>query len=230
MEAKTAKSDFVTAMQNAMLEKFKELKKNLIPLYHKYRGYYDRKAFAQPLKVHSICLLLNSLLTTQSDFGSKSMQVWIPLFRVEKVLTSSNYIIRKVGTTYPQCVHRIRLRAIDPQHQPDDVEPIDPAKFQTVPLLRKYRSEPGFFDNYLPRILDDIQLESSGQNNDPISPARVQLSVPLGLHLAASLIPVAPIRTPPSVPLPVRQPTAAASTSTGPSARSTSGSSARSRM
>ena len=131
------------------------------------------------------------------------MQVWIPLYRVEKVLTNSNYIIRKVGTTYTQCVHRICLRAVDSQHQPDDVEPIDPVKFRTDPSLRNYRSEPGLFDDYLPRLLDDIQPESSGRNNDPISPAIVRLSVPLGLPLATAPIPVAPIMAPPPVPLPL---------------------------
>ena len=158
MEAVIAESDFVTAMQDAMLEKFKETKKNLFFSYHKYRGYNDQKALPQPLKVESFCLLLNPLLTTQSDFGSNSMQVWIPLYRVEKVLTNSNYIIRKVGTNYTQCVHRIRLRPVDPQHQPDDVDPIDPTKVQTDPSLGKYRSEPGLFDENLPKLLDEKLL------------------------------------------------------------------------
>ena len=51
-----------------------------------------------------------------------------------------------------------------------------------------------------------FQPESSGQNNDPISPARVRLSVPLGLPLAAAPIPVAPIMEPPPVPVPAIPP------------------------
>ena len=206
MGAVTAESHFVTAMQDAMLEKFKETKKNLISSYHKYRGYYDQKSLAQPLKVESFCLLLNPLLTTQSDFVSKSIQVWIPLYRVEKVLTNSNYIIRKVGTNYTQCVHRIRLRLVDPQHQPDDVDAVDPTKFQTDPSLGKYRSEPGLFDENLPKLLNEIQPDNIDENDQPAAPARIRLSVPFGaLAVGAAPAPVlisaAPI-VPPRPPSP----------------------------
>ena len=211
MESVTAESDFVTAMQDAMLEKFKETKKNLISSYHKYRGYYDQKALAQPLTVESFCLLLNPLLTTQSDFGSKSMQVWIPLYRVEKVLTNSNYIIRKVGTNYTQCVHRIRLRPVDPQYQPEDLNPIDPTKFQTDPSLGKYRSEPGLFDKNLPKLLDEIQPDNPDETDQPAAPARIRLSVPFGAPAVAAApapmpIPAAPIVVPLPVPVPVIPP------------------------
>ena len=91
-----------------MLEKFKETKDNIVASYYRYWRYYDVKALEQPLPLHSFCLLLNPLLTNQSDSRNNSLQVWIPLYRVEKVLTNSNYIIRKVGTNYTQCVHRIR--------------------------------------------------------------------------------------------------------------------------
>ena len=209
MEAVTSESDFVTVMQDAMLEKFKETKKNLISSYHKYRGYYDQKALAQPLKVESFCLLLNPLLTTQSDFGSTSMQVCIPLYRVEKVLTNSNYINRKVGTNYTQCVHRIRLKPVDPQHQPDDVDPIDPTKFQTDPSLGKYRSEPGLFDENLPKLVDEIHPDNCDENQQPAAPARI--TVPFGAPAVAAApapvpIPAAPIVAPLPVPVPVIPP------------------------
>ena len=150
-------------------------------------------------------------MTTQSDFGSKSMQVWIPLYRVEKVLTNSNYIIRKVGTNYTQCVHRIRLRPVDPQHQPDDVDPIGPTKFQTDPSLGKYRSEPGLFDENLPKLLDEIQPDNSDANDQPAAPARIRLSVPFGAPVVGAApapepIPAAPIVAPLPVPVPVIPP------------------------
>ena len=103
LEIATANADFVTALQDAMLEKFKETKDNIVSSYHRYRGYYDQKALAQPLVLHSLCLLLNPLLTNQSDTRNKSLQVWLPLYRVEKVLTNSNYIVRKVGTNHTVC-------------------------------------------------------------------------------------------------------------------------------
>ena len=109
MESIDAGSDFVKTLQDAMLEKYKDTQQNLITSYHRYRSYYDMKSEAQPLQLHSHCLLLNPKLTEQNDFGSKSMQVWLPLYRVEKVLTNSNYIVRKVGTNYTQWAYRIRL-------------------------------------------------------------------------------------------------------------------------
>ena len=61
MEALEVNSDYVTALQDAMLQKFSETKTRLIDSYHRYRGYYDQKATAKPLKLHSFCLLLNLL-------------------------------------------------------------------------------------------------------------------------------------------------------------------------
>ena len=116
------KSDFVIDLQDAMQEKFAENKSRLITSYHKYRKYYDQKADAHPLKLHEYCLVLNPKLTNQNDFASKSMQVWLPLYRIEKVLTNSNYLIRKVGTPFTQCVHRIRLRPYKPTEAPTDLD------------------------------------------------------------------------------------------------------------
>ena len=72
-------------------------------MYNKHRAYYDCKAEAKPLALFSYCLLFNPKLMTQSDFASKSLPIWLPLYRIEKILTNSNYIIRKVGTNYTQC-------------------------------------------------------------------------------------------------------------------------------
>ena len=93
--------------------------------------------------------------------------MWIQLYRVEKVLTNSNYILRKMGTNYTQCVYRIRLRPVLPQHQPEELENIDPSKFETDLSLGKYQSEP--------------------------APARIRLSEPLGGPAAA---PIAPATVP----------------------------------
>ena len=104
-----------------------------------------------------------------------------------------------MGTNYTQCVHRIRLRPVVPQHQPEDLENIDPSKFETDPSLGKYRSEPGLFDDSLPKLLDDIQTANGGQSNLPDAPARIRLSVPLGGPAAAPIAPAA-------VPIPAAAP------------------------
>ena len=62
----------------------------------------DPQTIAQTLKLPSFCLLLNRLVTTQSDLGSKSLQNWIQLYRVKFLKMKSNFIIWKVGTVYPE--------------------------------------------------------------------------------------------------------------------------------
>ena len=108
-------------------------------------------------------------------------------------------------------MHRIRLRPVDPQHQPDDVDPIDPAKFQTDPSLGKYRSEPGLIDENLPKLLDEIQPDKSDEKEQAAAPARIKLSVPFGMPAVAAApapvpIPASPIVAPLPVPVPVIPP------------------------
>ena len=195
-----------------MLEKFKETKDNIVSSYHRYRGYYDQKALAQPLVLHSFCILLNPLLTNQSDNRNKSLQVWLPLYRVEKVLTNSNYIVQKAGTNHTQCVHRIRLRPIKPQYPPEDIEPIDPKQFVIDPSLGKYRSEPGLFDDYLPRLLEDAQPQNDSEKPQT-APTTIRLTIPIGGPPAPVLTPpppaavMAPLRQPPAPPpVPIARP------------------------
>ena len=70
-------------------------KKNIIQSYHKYRSYFDKNANATPLLLHSYCLLFNPKITDQSAFAAKSVQLWLPLYRIEKTYTTSSYSIRK---------------------------------------------------------------------------------------------------------------------------------------
>ena len=137
-------SQFVIALQDAMNKKFSETKFKLTEMYNKYRAYYDCNAEAKPLALFSYFLLLNPKLMTQSDFASNSLPIWLPLYRIEKILTISNYIIRKVGTNYTQCVHRIRLRLVTPQGRIDDLTVISFENFQGDPTLGHYRGEPTF--------------------------------------------------------------------------------------
>ena len=106
--------DFVESLRDDMLKKFKNAKETLAKSLNRYRRYYDRKARTNPLKLHSRCLLLNPKLTKQSGFSPKLIGKWLALYRVEKVLTDSNCLIRKVVTNYTQIVHGMRLRPITP--------------------------------------------------------------------------------------------------------------------
>ena len=79
-------SDFVIEMQEAMQQKFARAYSRLINSYHQYRKLYDGNLLPHPLELHSYCLILYPKLTKGNDFRSKSMNVWLPLYRVEKVL------------------------------------------------------------------------------------------------------------------------------------------------
>ena len=133
----------------------------------------------------------------------KSLTKWLPLYRVETVLTHSNYIIRKVGTNYMQCVQRIRLRPIQPQYQVEDLTNINSSNFQLDPSTR-HVSEPSLFDNALPNLLQDKTF--TPEDEIPGTPAVVFCYQPRRLPPVASVPPAPP--PPPVVPqaLPVAQP------------------------
>ena len=97
--------------------KFKETHTNIIQAFHKYKAYYDRKAQASPLKVNDFFFLLNPENSTQSEKIPFNSFKWEGPYKIVKVLTQSNYIVRKVGTFRMQCVHRMRLRPFVP-HEP----------------------------------------------------------------------------------------------------------------
>ena len=137
-------------------------------MYNPCRAYYY-KAETQPLKQFSFCLL-NPKLMTQSDFSSKFLPIWLPLYRVEQVLTISNDIIRKGGRNYTQCVYRIRLRPVVPQYQVDDLTQIDPDNFQRDPMLGRFRGKPAIFDESIPTLLLSPSEEPCGVHNEEKPP------------------------------------------------------------
>ena len=186
-------SEYVFALQDAMKKKFSDTQQKLTDMYNKHRTYYDYKAEAKPLSLFSYCLLLNPKLMTQSDFASKSLPIWLPLYRIEKNLTNSNYIIREVGTNYTQCVHRIRLRPITPQSRIDDIPVIAFENFQRDPSLGQFRGEPELFDESLPSILEaPPQLISTPVVEDDPPPVTVSLHFPIAPAAAPAPGPVVP--------------------------------------
>ena len=156
--------EYVFALQNALNKKFVGTKLNLTKIYNKYRTYYDCKAEVEPLALFSYCLSLNPKLMTQSDFASKSLTIWLPLYRIEKNLTNSNYKIRKVGTIYTQPVQRIRLRPVTPQGRMDNLTVINFKNFQRDPTLGNYRGESTMFDESILSLLEPPTTVVATQN------------------------------------------------------------------
>ena len=99
------------------------------------------------MALHSYCLILEPKSVTQIDPLSKGKLKCLPLYRVEKVLTNSNYIVRKIGTNKTQCLHRMRLRPCQPQFDVEDLPDIIEQNFAPDASLTNENTEPKFFDN-----------------------------------------------------------------------------------
>ena len=112
----------VTGILDNMNKKFQQPHDNIIEAFHKYKNYYDRKAQASPLKVNDFTFLLNKRLSQQSDKIPFKEFKWEGPYKVVKVLSNSNYIIRKIGTLRTQCVHRMRLRPFTPNAPIEDIQ------------------------------------------------------------------------------------------------------------
>ena len=182
-----------------MNKKLSGTKFKLTEMFNKYRAYYDCKVEANPLALFSYGLLLNPKLMTQSDFASKSLPIWLPLYRIEKNLTNSNYIFRKVGTNYNQCVHRIRLRPVTPQGRIADLTVINFRKFQRDPPLGHYRGKPRLFDENIPSLLEPLNTVVSTQN---VTEGPPPVTVSLRFPIAPAPVPVGLAAAPAPIPLP----------------------------
>ena len=196
MDAVAVNSDFVNELQDAMMQKFGENKEKLTTAYLKYKKYYDQKASAKPIPEKFFCLLLNPKLLEQSTVLASRVQKRLPLYKVEKVLTDSNDLIRKVNTNYTQCAHRIRLKTIKPSETPEDLEVVNPVNFQPDPSKRQHM-EPELFDKHIPELINEQEKEIKQSTKVKQDPVKVTINVPLGGPLAG---PAA--AAPPAAPLP----------------------------
>ena len=136
---------------------------------------------------------MNPKLLEQPTVIASQVQKWLPLYKVEKVLTDSNYIIRKVNTNYTQCVHRIRLKPIKPSENPEDLEVVNSVNFQPDPSRRQHM-EPELFDKHIPELINEQEKEIKQSTKVKQDPVKVTKNVPLGGPLAepAAAAPLAP--------------------------------------
>ena len=79
--------------------KFRETRTNIIWAFHKYKAYYDRKAQASPLKVNDVAISLYPKISSQSEKLPFNSFKWEGPYKVVKILSHSNYIVLKVGTS-----------------------------------------------------------------------------------------------------------------------------------
>ena len=118
-------------------------------------------------------------------------------------MKNSNYIIRKVGTNYTQCVQRIRLRPVTPQGRIDDLTVINFENFRRDPSLGHYRGKPTLFDESIPSLLEPLTtvVATRTVTEDP-PPVTVNIRFPIApapvpVGLAAVVVhPIHPIPPP----------------------------------
>ena len=132
---------------------FGETKESLVLSFNQYRDYYDKRAKAFPLKVQEYCMLLNPQISNQHEKVGKLECKWTGIYRIEKVLTRSNYLIRRVNTNFTQIVHRVRLKPFKPQYKVEDIEVIDDKKYYEDPLIPDILKEPQLFDSQIEQIV-----------------------------------------------------------------------------
>ena len=98
--------DSIADIQSKLATLFSQTKENLVNPFNKYWEYYERKAKAAPLTLRDYCMLLNRKLSTEHDNISNLECKWTGLLRIERVLTRSNYLIRKLNRNNTQIVHK----------------------------------------------------------------------------------------------------------------------------
>ena len=113
-------TDFAEELLRRTKILYDKTKKNVMQSYIKYKRYFDKKAKASPLKEKDYCFILQPKADHQgSKIPFRDLR-WIGPYIVEKVLTNSNYIVRKLNTNKTQTLHRIRLRKYNPEKPPED--------------------------------------------------------------------------------------------------------------
>ena len=98
-------------------------------------------------------MLLNPQISNQHEKVGKLEFKWTGIYRIEKVFTRSNYLIRKVNTNFTQIVHRVRLKPFKPQYKVEDIKLIDDKSFCEDPLIPEVLKESQLFDCQVEHIV-----------------------------------------------------------------------------
>ena len=111
---------------------FRDVHKNAMQAYIKYKAYYDKKANASKLKQADYVFIIQP---KADDQGSKIPFTdfrWIGSYFIEKVLPNNNYLVRKIGTNKTQGLPRMRLRQFTPRQPLSDI-PVTQREWQPDP-------------------------------------------------------------------------------------------------
>ena len=109
-----------------------DVRRNAMQAYIKYEAYYDKKANASKLKKADYVFILQPKADNQGSKIPFTDFRWIGPYIIEKVLPNNNYLVRKIGTTKTQILHRMRLRQFTPRQQLSDI-PVTQREWQPDP-------------------------------------------------------------------------------------------------
>ena len=128
-------SQIVQYVLDETQQKFRDVRKNAMRAYFKYKAYYDRKAKASKLKERNYIYLLEPKAAHQ---GSKILfidfrKIWP--FIVEEALLDDNYLVREIGTDEMLVFYRMRLRLFTPRETIPDVQTTAQKKKPILKLL-----------------------------------------------------------------------------------------------
>ena len=111
---------------------FRDVRKNAMQAYIKYKAYYDRKANASNLKQADYVFILQPKADHRGSEIPFTDFRWIGPYIIEKVLPNNNYLVRKNGTNKTQNLHRMRLRQFTPRQPLSDI-PVTRREWQPDP-------------------------------------------------------------------------------------------------
>ena len=111
---------------------FRDVRKNAMQAYIKYKAYYDRKANASKLKQADYVFILQPKADHQGNKIPFTDFRWIGPYNNEKTLPNNNYLVRKIGTNKTQILHRMRLRQFTPRQPLSDI-PVTQREWQPDP-------------------------------------------------------------------------------------------------
>ena len=111
---------------------FQDVRRNAMQAYNKYKAYCDKKANASKLKQSDHVYILQRKADPQGSKIPFSDVRWIGPYVIQIVLSNNIYLVRKIGTSKTQILHRMRLGRFTLRQPIPDI-PITPREWQPDP-------------------------------------------------------------------------------------------------
>ena len=151
---------------------YQDVRKNTMQAYIKYKAYYNKKANASKLKEADYVYILQPKADYQGSKIPFTEFRWIGPYIIEKVLPNKNYLVRKIGTSKTQVLHRMRMHQFAPRQPPADIT-VKPQVYNSDPEV-----SPNHGDLYARAWEYDFEQPIFDAENDKAAPPNLQ-EIPL---------------------------------------------------